>query len=251
MACYRTPMRILAAILFLISSAALAQTGLKYRVEIVGPKDMAEVLSQGLNLERWQNDPQMTPEQLRRLADEGVREARELAATEGYFSARADVAIEEGEQPWIVRLTLQPGERTQVGEIDLRFSGPAVKDPQSAAIFKRVRDTWPLHRGQPFRQAEWDAAKRRALREMSAFRYAGARIASSEARIDRETRRASLMVELESGPPYRFGEIRVSGTRRYSDELVKNLSPVHPGDDYDRDKLVIYQRLLLESGYFV
>ena len=89
------PMRILAAILFLISSAALAQTGLKYRVEIVAPKDMAEVLSKGLNLERWQNDPQMTPEQLRRLADEGVREARELAATEGYFSARVDLAIEE------------------------------------------------------------------------------------------------------------------------------------------------------------
>ena len=244
-------MRILAAILFLISSAALAQTGLKYRVEIVAPKDMAEVLSKGLNLERWQNDPQMTPEQLRRLADEGVREARELAATEGYFSARVDLAIEEGEQPWIVHLTLEPGERTEVGEVDLRFSGPAVQDPQSAAIFKRVRDTWPLRRGQPFRQAEWDAAKRRALREMSAFRYAAARIANSEARIDREARRASLVVELESGPPYRFGEIRVSGTRRYSDGLVQNLSPVHPGDDYDRDKLVIYQRLLLESGYFV
>jgi len=244
-------MRILAAILLLISSAALAQTGLKYRVEIVAPKDMAEVLSNGLNLERWQNDPQMTPEQLRRLADEGVREARELAATEGYFSARADVAIEEGEQPWIVRLTLVPGERTEVAEIDLRFSGPAVQDPRSAAIFKRVRDTWPLRRGQPFRQSEWDAAKRRALREMSSFRYAGARIAASEARIDREARRASLMVELESGPPYRIGEIRVSGTRRYTDELVQNLSPVRPGDDYDRDKLVVYQRLLLESGYFV
>ena len=244
-------MRVLAAILFLISSAALAQTGLKYRVEIVAPKDMAEILSKGLNLERWENDPQMTPEQLRRLADEGVREARELAATEGYFSAKVDLAIEEGEQPWIVRLALQPGERTQVGEVDLRFSGPAVQDPQSKAIFKRVRDSWPLRRGEPFRQSEWDAAKRRALREMSTFRYAGARIAKSEARIDPQTRRASLMVELESGPPYRFGEIRVTGTRRYSDELVQNLSPVRPGDDYDRDKLVIYQRTLLESGYFV
>ena len=244
-------MRVLAATLFLISSAALAQTGLKYRVEIVAPKDMAEILSKGLNLERWENDPQMTPEQLRRLADEGVREARELAATEGYFSAKVDLAIEEGEQPWIVRLALQPGERTQVGEVDLRFSGPAVQDPQSKAIFKRVRDSWPLRRGEPFRQSEWDAAKRRALREMSTFRYAGARIAKSEARIDPQTRRASLMVELESGPPYRFGEIRVTGTRRYSDELVQNLSPVRPGDDYDRDKLVIYQRTLLESGYFV
>ena len=244
-------MRVLAAILFLLSSAALAQSGLKYRVQITAPKEMAEVLNKGLNLERWQNDPQMTPEQLRRLADEGQREARELAATEGYFSARVTMAIEEGEQPWIVSLRIEPGERTVVGDIDLRFSGPAVQDPQSAAIFKRVRDTWPLRRGQPFRQSEWDAAKRRALREMSTFRYAGARLAKSEARVDPQTRRASLMVELESGPPYRFGEIRVTGDKRYSDELVRNLSPFHPGDDYDRDKLVVYQRLLLESGYFV
>src|ERR1041384_4024639 len=86
------PMRVLAAILFLISSAALAQTGLKYRVEIVAPKDMAEILSKGLNLERWENDPQMTPEQLRRLADEGVREARARARPAGDFSRRGGIA---------------------------------------------------------------------------------------------------------------------------------------------------------------
>src|ERR1044072_6938682 len=119
------PMPVLAAILFLISSAALAQTGLKYRVEIVAPKDMAEILSKGLNLERWENDPQMTPEQLRSLADEGVGGARELPATRGSFSARVTLNIEEGQQPWIVSLRIEPGERTLVGDIDLRFSGPA------------------------------------------------------------------------------------------------------------------------------
>ena len=69
---------------------------------------MADVLHRGLNVERWQNDPQMTPEQLRRLADEAEREARELAATEGYFSPRVEVSIQEGAQPWIVRLVLEP-----------------------------------------------------------------------------------------------------------------------------------------------
>jgi translocation and assembly module TamA len=242
---------ILAAILLLISSVACAQPALRYRLEIDAPKEMAEVLRKGLNLARWQNDPQLTPEQLRRLAEEAQREAREVAATEGYFSARVQVSIEEGIQPWIVRLAIDPGERMQVGEVDLRFTGPALEDPESAAIFKRVRDTWPLRRGQPFRQADWDAAKRRAQRELSALRYAGARIADSRALVDPETRRAALMVELASGPPYRFGPLRVTGTRRYSDSLVENLSPFRPGNDYDRDKLVVYQRRLLESGYFV
>jgi translocation and assembly module TamA len=58
-------------------------------------------------------------------------------------------------------------------------------------------------------------------------------------------------VELDSGPPFRFGELRVTGVRRYSDQLVENLSPFRAGDVYDRDQLLVYQRRLLESGYFV
>src|SRR6185295_1220115 len=117
----------------------------------------------------------------------------------GYFSARVQVAIDDQVQPWIVRVALDLGSRTQVGEIELRFAGPVLDDPQSAAIFKRVRDTWPLRRGEPFRQADWDAAKRRAVRELSAVRYAGARVADSRALVDPQTRRAALTVELASG----------------------------------------------------
>src|SRR5438445_707442 len=58
------------------------------------------------------------------------------------------------------------------------------------------------------------------------------------------------MVEIASGPPFRFGELHVSGAKRYPDALIENLVPVRPGDVYDRDKVVLYQRRLLESGYF-
>jgi len=242
--------RTVAAIIgFLMANLACAQ--LQYRVEIDAPRDMAQTLRQGLNITRWQNDPQMTPEQLRRLAEEAVREARETAATEGYFSADVQLAIDEGSDPWIVRLALDPGSRTDVGEIDLRFRGPATEDEEAQALLRRVREGWSLRRGQPFRQEDWEAAKRAAVRELSTWRYAGARVADSQALIDPATRRARLFVELDSGPPFRFGELRVSGVRRYSDRLVENLSPFRAGDVYDRDQLLVYQRRLLESGYFV
>jgi translocation and assembly module TamA len=242
--------RILAAIIGLLASS-VASAQLAYRVEIDAPREIAEQLRQGLNLARWQHDPQMTAEQLRRLADEAVPEVREAAATEGYFSARVAVRIDEAREPWVVRVGVELGSRTLVGDVDLRFSGPAVQDEQGRALFKRVRDTWSLRRGQPFRQADWEAAKRRAVRELASWRYAGARVAESRALIDPEAQRASLMVELASGPPFRFGELRISGTRRFSDKLVENMSPFRAGDVYDRDRLLVYQRGLLESGYFV
>lgn len=244
-------MRLLAAVLLLLPVLVAAQPGLKYRVEIDAPKEMSEVLAKGLDVARWQDDPQMTPEQLERLAQQAVREAREVAATEGYFSAQVEHEIERAAQPWVVRVRVEPGPRTEVGEVELRFSGPLGADSRGAEIMKRVRDTWPLRPREPFRQADWDAAKRRALRELSSFRYAGAKIASSRALVDPQTQRAALRVELESGPPFRFGELRVTGTRRYDDAVVENLAPFRPGDNYDRDKLLLYQRRLLESGYVV
>ena len=212
---------------------------------------MAQTLRQGLNLTRWQNDPQMSPEQLRRLVDEAVREARETAATEGYFSAQVSAAIQEGPEPWIVRLALEPGGRTQVEDVDIAISGPASADEDARALLRRVRDTWRLRRGLPFRQEDWEAAKRAAVRELSSWRYAAARVTHSEALVDPVTRRARLSVQLDSGPPFRFGELRVTGVRRYSERLVENLSPFRAGDVYDRDRLLVYQRRLLESGYFV
>jgi translocation and assembly module TamA len=242
--------RIAAAILgLLLANLACAQ--LQYRVEIDAPEAMARVLRQGLSLARWQNDPQMTPEQLRRLADDAVREARETAATEGYFSARVDIDVQEGPEQWLVRLAIEPGERTQVDDVDIEFRGPVTRDAEARELLARVRERWSLRRGQPFRQQDWDEAKRGAVRELSGWRYAGARIARSQALIDPATRQAKLVVELDSGPPYRFGELRISGVRRFPERLVENLSPFRAGDDYDRDQLLVYQRRLLESGYFV
>jgi translocation and assembly module TamA len=231
---------------------ALAQA---YRVEIDAPRELARTLQSGLNLVRWASDPEMRdpemgPQRLKRLLEEAEREAREVAATEGYFGARVTTRIDESTQPRTVHLSLQPGERTRVGSVEIRFSGPAAEDPEAREALERVREQWRLRRGQPFRQEDWDEAKRAAARELSRWRYAAARVADSRALVDPQARSAALDVELASGPAYRFGELRVTGNQRYPDPVIENLSPVRPGETYDRDKLLLYQRRLLETGRF-
>ncbi|OAI51191.1 hypothetical protein AYO46_08465 [Betaproteobacteria bacterium SCGC AG-212-J23] len=231
------------------AAQAMAQA-IRYRVEVEAPDELKKMLQTGLTLVHWERDAQMSTEQLRRLIDDAVREAREAAATEGWFSARVEAHLDETVEPHVVRLRVEPGERTRVAEVEIRFRGPASDDAAAKLNFRRVRQTWSLRRGEPFRQADWEAAKRSAVREMQAWRYAAASVAASSATIDPQTNRASLLVEIDSGPPFRFGELRVSGTRRYPQDLVLHLSPIHAGDDYDRDKVLLYQRRLLETGYF-
>jgi translocation and assembly module TamA len=238
------------ALIALLLAALPAWAKLDYRVEIDAPGNLKSTLEKGLNIVRWRLDPEMDEERLKRLVDEAVRESREAAATEGYFSARVHAEVDSSSDPWVVRLRLEPGERTRVREVDIRFSGPATSDGEARPHLRRVRESWTLRPGQPFRQVDWEAAKRQAIRELGGWRYAAASIGDSQARIDPETHSAYLSVEIVSGPPFRFGELGITGTKRYTDALVASLVPVRPGDVYDRDMVVLYQRRLLESGYF-
>jgi translocation and assembly module TamA len=222
----------------------------QYRVEVKAPDALAEPLRVSLGLVRWQEDPDVTPEQLRRLADEAARDARAVAAAEGYFSAQARVDIDETETPWRVTVQIVPGERTRVVEVDLQVTGPAATDPEARERIADLRKAWALTRDRPFRQEDWDLAKQGVVGRLSGWRYAAARIAESEARIDAAARTAHLRVVLDSGPAYRFGPLVVSGTQRYTPALVENMSPVRAGEDYDREQLVVYRRRLVETGYF-
>lgn len=233
-----------------LACAGTPAAALEYRVEIDAPDEIAASLRKGLNLVRWRDDPDMTPELLRRLATEAERDARDVAATEGYFSPGVTVRIDESREPWRVRLVLEPGPRTGVAGVDLRLSGPVSTAPEAADALERVRAAWPLEPGQPFRQEDWEEAKRRAVVELGRWRYAAARIAESAARVDPAARTAQLSVVLESGPPFRFGAIEVRGLQRYPPEIVRNMSPLRPGETYDREQVALYQRRLMETGYF-
>jgi translocation and assembly module TamA len=241
--------RVAAALLALLLAQAVGAQGLRYRLEVEAPRELAGTLRKGLNLARWQNDPQMNPEQLRRLVKDAEREAREAAATEGYFSAKVETRVDETPPEWKVTLKVEPGPRTRVAHVEIRFSGPATQDREAQDRFKEVRESWRLRRGQPFRQADWDAAKREAARELASWRSAAARVAESRAVIDPVTREARLEIELASGPAFRFGPVRVTGLKRYPDAVAEALSPIRPGATYDRDLVLAYQRRLLESGY--
>ena len=240
----------LALVLGAVSLIAAAQERITYRVEIDAPKELRDMLRDGLQLVQWRDDPQMSFELLQRLAEESVKETAEAVATQGYFAARVSYSIDRNVTPWLVTLRIEPGERSVVREVELAFSGAAAADPAAEPVFRRIRREWLLRKGEPFTQKDWEDAKRDAVRKLSAWRYAAARVVDSEARIDPQTHAASLRVELDSGPPFRFGPVEVSGTRRYPDAIAENLSPTRPGEEYDRNLLVLYARRLLESGYF-
>jgi translocation and assembly module TamA len=232
------------------AAADIAPERVRFKVVIDAPKPIAEMLQKGLDLVRWAADARVTSALLDRLVAEARTATRDALAAEGYFSADIRTDIEPGD-PLEVHIRVAPGTRTVVSQVDLRFRGAAGEAGAAATEeIAGVRRAWPLKQDAPFLQAQWEAAKRKALADLRSGRFAAARIASSAARIDPAAHTARLEVEFDIGPSYSAGPTHVTGLKRYPASVVENMNPFEPGEPYDATKLKIFQRRLLESGYF-
>lgn len=232
-------------------SGRSATGAIRYRVRVDAPSAIAEAIASAVDLIRWQDFADMTEDLLDRLARLAVTQAREAAATQGYFSADVKITIERTSDPVLITLSVDPKEPTRIVDVRVAVTGPAADDVSAGtSAIARMRSEWRLPRGEVFRQSAWDEAKEHALATLAASPYAAAKIIASEARIDPAAHSAALSLEIESGPPFRFGGIDVLGLERYAPGLVRDFSPIHPGERYDQQALDDYVRRLLASGYF-
>lgn len=176
------------------------------------------------------------------------KEIREMLATEGYFSPTIERKdLEDGR----LLVVVTPGGRTHVSSVDLRFTGDLTGgEGDRPARLAALRNAWGLQAGQPFRQADWDAAKQRLLDALSTREYAAASIVDSQAVINPDTASAELKVEVDSGPVFRFGPMEVSGLADYDASLVERYRPPERGEPYSQERLLRFQTALQNTSYF-
>lgn len=141
---------------------------------------------------------------------------------------------------------VDPGPRTVIEDVDIVITGRLDDDFRRSLVAG-----WPLDVGQPFRQADWSAAKQQVLTRLLGHGYAGAGLASSRADIDPDSGKARLQATYEAGPAYRFGPLKIEGLSRYPPELVERYNrSVVPGEPYREDRLTALQNALQSSPYF-
>ena len=246
---------LLAAALVAAMPAAAADIPPAYRVVIDAPANLRQPLERGLDLVRWQAYDDMTEDLLDRLILEAIEQARDIAAVHGHFAATTDIAVLppplDGSEPMTLRVTVDAGPLTRVTSVSVRVDGPATTDSRAGtAAIALARDGWRLPVGAVFRQAAWDDAKTVAVAALTESPYAAARLTHSEALVDPDERRADLTIVIDSGPPFTFGPLEVSGLKRYPESVVKNFSDIAIGEPYSAARLDQFIRRLNTSGYF-
>lgn len=240
------------AIAFLWCAADTAYAA--YKVEIEAPKPVQSLLKDFLDLSRYQDRDDISDEQLKFMMDTVGDQVRELTSTEGYFAPVTKVSMTSepaaADQPpqRRIKLSVEPGPRTEISSTDITVTGAAAsEDPARVAA---IRNNWSLPTGQPFRQEDWDKAKNAGLDQLQQKKYAAARIASSQARVDPDEHQADVSVRYDSGPPFTLGPLQITGTRRYPETIIRNVNPLNIGEAYDVDRLLALQRQIQNTPYF-
>ncbi|HXZ49974.1 MAG TPA: BamA/TamA family outer membrane protein [Usitatibacter sp.] len=177
------------------------------------------------------------------------RRAPEIAASEGYFSSTVDLRFDEGRTHATV--AVEPGPRTTVEEVTIEFAGDlALPGPRREARRKALREAWTLKAGEPFRSADWEAAKIAIQESLTDEDYPAGTIASSEARVDAAAAKARLTVVLASGPPFTLGALSVEGLHHYPESVIRRVMNLEPHERYSRARLASLQRRIQSGPWF-
>lgn len=234
-------------------STEAAPAPLQYEVKVNAPGDLDELLEKNLDLERFRGNPRMDREQLQRLVRDTPEQAKNLVATAGYYTPVVTVRVDTTGAKPVVIVDLDPGQPFTIDKVELELRGfdptppLAASEPYDTEALKR---SWSLKTGSVFRQSDWEVAKRALLREVVQTRYPRAQLVDTQAVVDPETHKVSLLVVLDSGPELRFGELRIEGLKRYPEAIIRNLDKIRPGEYYSESALQSFQARLQDTGYF-
>ena len=242
------------------AASAAAPTRADYRVEVQAPEPLRKLLTDYLDLARFQNAPAaeaINEPELERLMRATPAQARGLLETEGYFNAEVAVARAGTDAAGLplLRVSVTPGARATIAAVAIEANGTlqtaaAAGDAGAVRELAALRAQWPLRRGDAFRQGAWADAKNATLARLRADGYAAARWSRTQAQVDAPTNSVSLDVALDSGPLFRIGELRIEGLARYDEDAVRRLANFGSGDAYSEKLLLDFQERLQKVGLF-
>ena len=143
-----------------------------FTLKIDAPDDIKLLLSNHLELQRYQALTDLSDDELDRLTDQAQQDARQLIGTLGYFSPSITLErlpsnnVDGGP---VVKMTVLPGEATRVTQVQIRFNGAIATEEDAMAQRNTIQTSWSLQAGSRFTQAAWDSAKQQALRQRSVW----------------------------------------------------------------------------------
>jgi len=239
-------MKSVLVLLLLSSSPFTSLAGERVDVDIEGlSRAQRKNVEHFLDIERRKKDDDLTAAWIRRLHERAPEQIRAALVPFGFYNVEIDASLEEtGEGEWGAVYRVDPGEATIISEVNLRWTGPGKDEP----LLRLAIEAFPLAPGDVLDHSVYDSGKTTLIEAATEYGYVRAKSTTAAVRVDRDTNQAVVDLEIDTGPRYYFGEVRIQ--QDFLDEdLVSDYVTIEPGGPFLNDDLLRFQQGLSGSGY--
>ena len=184
-----------------------------------------------------------------RLFKQGEREILTSLQPFGWYNATVTATL-KGEKPdWVAEYKVDAGPLTAISIIDFTIVGDGADDEALTQIRNRP---WPLKLGERIRHEEYEALKTRIVQTAYGLGLLDAKLTRRELKIDVPANSAEILLTLDTGRRYRFGEIRIEqdGGLELRDAFLRNYLTIETDQNYDPAKVLTTQFAFSDLDYF-
>jgi translocation and assembly module TamA len=217
--------------------------GLKVEVEGVR-RELERNIRSVLSLEELKKD-ELTEDRIRALHADAPAEIEEALQPFGYYRPVIRSELRQESDQWIARYEVDAGPPIKVASVDLAITGDGGADPR----FREIAAGFPVKPGDVLVHPDYEEGKR-SLENLAAEEgYLDAVFEKSEVRVDLQRYRADVVVRYDTGPRYRFGEVRFH-QHVVDSALLAGYVNFERGEPLDVNKILELQNALSDSPYW-
>ena len=186
------------------------------------------------------------PARVRYLFSRAPQSIRAALRPFGYYEPEISASLDQPEgECWQAEFDIQLGEPVLVTATHIAVDSEGERLP----IFDRLIEEAEITIGDRLQHDAYEALKSRFLVAAHEYGYFDARLSESAIEVDRSNRSARIALVLETGPRYRFGELRMSD-HVLDERLLLRYVDFEEGSPFEQRRLRALHNDLIRGDYF-
>jgi translocation and assembly module TamA len=177
-------------------------------------------------------------------AEEQIRSALEPF---GYYDTQVEKSLSgDATSGWKAKFNVTPGEPSIVRDVRVEVIGEGKDQRRVAAA---VRDFQP-QRGARLDHATYEASKAVIETSLRGSGFLDARPLEKRVTVNADERVADVELRYESGPRYRFGDVRFGGDSPFPESFLDDFIPWREDAYFNSEQVLNLQQRLVDADYF-
>lgn len=237
--------RLLFFVLILLPGAVVAKTPaqpLKVSVYLTGltPTELHDQILSSLSIKAAENEEKLTPERIELLTDLGEEEITYGLEALGYYRSQVNYQpLHFSNRKVIVQYNIKQGPPTYINSVNVHLIGEGAQHPFLCDILNYPS----LIKGVQLKHQAYEEYKEELLGKALQLGYLDATFTLSEIRINAERSKADIVLTLDTGQRYAFGDISFID-KRYPSCYLERYIPFKKGEPYTTEQISnLYKRL--------